>query len=460
MNEAASAIDPEPLRRFFQTGATRSFEWRRQQLLLLQQAIRSEEAAIHEALYADLKKSPEEAYATEIGLVLAEIRHTLKHLAKWMRPQKAGTNLVNLPAASRVYRDPLGVVLIIAPWNYPFQLSLIPLAAALAAGNTVVLKPSEWAPATAAIMEKLLTRIFPSEVVTVVQGDGTEIVPALIRRFRFDHIFFTGSVPVGRAIYRQAAEQLIPVTLELGGKSPVIVEKDANLRVAARRIVVGKFSNAGQTCVAPDYLLVHAAVKDRLLQHLRETIKEFYGPEPADSYDYGKIINDKRFDKLVNFLKDGSVAEGGDSKREKGYIAPTLLTDVDPNAAIMQEEIFGPLLPVFTYSTTEEAFAFVRTHPDPLAFYLFTADTSLQRTWIEGLRFGGGCINNTDWHFANPHLPFGGIGQSGIGAYHGKYSFERFTHAKAVMKTPTMIDPSIKYPPFKGKMKWFKRFIR
>ncbi|HVU98823.1 MAG TPA: aldehyde dehydrogenase family protein [Puia sp.] len=460
MNGPAVSIDPEPLRRFFQSGATRSFGWRQQQLLLLQQAIREEEAAIHAALYADLKKSPEEAYATETGLTLAEIRHALKHLAKWMRPQKAGTNLVNIPAASRVYRDPLGVVLIIAPWNYPFQLSLIPLAAALAAGNTVVLKPSEWAPATAAIVERLLTRIFPPEVVTVVLGDGAEIVPALIRKFRFDHIFFTGSNPVGRAIYRLAAEQLIPVTLELGGKSPVIVEKDANLRVAARRIVIGKFLNAGQTCIAPDYLLVHAAVKDRLLQHLRETIREFYGPEPADSYDYGKIISEKRFDTLVNFLKDGKVAEGGGADREKRYLAPTLLTDVDPNAAIMQEEIFGPLLPVFTYSTTEEALAFVRKYPDPLAFYLFTADTSLQRTWIEGLRFGGGCINNTDWHFANLHLPFGGIGQSGIGAYHGKYSFERFTHAKAVMKTPTMIDPSIKYPPFKGKMKWFKRFIR
>jgi len=459
MIEPASSIDLEPLRRFFESGATRAYQWRRQQLLLLQEAIRSEEAAIHEALYADLKKSPEEAYATETGLVLAEIRHTLKHLAKWMQPQKARTNLVNYPAASRVYRDPLGVVLIIAPWNYPFQLSFIPLAAALAAGNTVVLKPSEWAPATAAVMERLLTRLFPADTVKLIQGNGAEWVPAMIRKFRFDHIFFTGSAPVGQAIYRLAADQLIPVTLELGGKSPVIVEKDANLRVAARRIVVGKFANAGQTCIAPDYLLVHAAVKDRLLQHLRETIKEFYGPQPADSYDYGKIINEKRFDTLVDFLKDGKVAEGGDSIREKGYIAPTLLTDVDPNAAIMQEEIFGPLLPVFTYTTTEEALAFVRKYPDPLAFYLFTADASLQRQWIEGFRFGGGCINNTDWHFANPHLPFGGIGNSGIGAYHGKYSFERFTHAKAVMKTPTMIDPSIKYPPFKGKMRWFKRFI-
>ena len=460
MNEPDSNIDLEPLRRFFASGATRPYQWRRQQLLLLQQAIRSAEAAIHEALYADLKKSPEEAFATETGLVLAEIRHTLKHLAKWMRPRKTGTNLVNVPATSRVYREPLGVVLIIAPWNYPFQLSLVPLAAALAAGNTVVLKPSEWAPATAAVMETILTRLFPADAVRVVQGDGAAIVPSLIRKFRFDHIFFTGSVPVGQAIYRLAAEQLIPVTLELGGKSPVIVEKDANLRVAARRIVVGKFINAGQTCIAPDYLLVHAAVRDHLLEHLRETIKDFYSHEPRNSYDYGKIINERRWDRLVSFLADGKAYCGGDHDRKSLYIGPTLLTEVDPSAPVMQEEIFGPLLPVFSYTTTEEALAFVRKHPDPLAFYLFTADASLQRQWIEGLRFGGGCINNTDWHFANPYLPFGGIGQSGIGSYHGKYSFDRFTHAKAVMKTPTGIDPNIKYPPFKGKMKWFKRFIR
>jgi aldehyde dehydrogenase (NAD+) len=460
MHEPASPTDLEPLRRFFQSGATRSRQWRQQQLLLLQRAIRSEETAIHDALYADLKKSPEEAYATETGLVLAEIHHTLRHLAKWMRPQKAATNLVNYPAVSKVYRDPLGVVLVIAPWNYPFMLSLVPLAAALAAGNTVVLKPSEWAPATAALIEKLLTRIFPPDCVRVIQGDGAEIVPALIRRFRFDHIFFTGSVPVGQSIYRLAADQLIPVTLELGGKSPVIVEKDANLEVAARRIVLGKFANAGQTCIAPDYLLVHADIRDSLMTQLRGTIAEFYGPDPANSYDFGRIINGKRWDRLVSFLADGQPFCGGDHDRTKLYIGPTLLTAVSPAAPVMQEEIFGPLLPVFSYSTTEEALAFVRTHPDPLAFYLFTADASLQRTWIEGLAFGGGCINNTDWHFANPHLPFGGIGKSGIGAYHGKYSFERFTHAKAVMKSPTMIDPSIKYPPFKGKLKWFKRFIR
>jgi aldehyde dehydrogenase (NAD+) len=450
----------QALRSYFDSGATRPYSWRRRQLQNLQQVLRAEEAAIHAALYADLKKSPEEAFASETGLVLAEIRHTLKHLAKWMRPQKAGTNLVNIPAVSRVYRDPLGVVLVIAPWNYPFMLSMVPLAAAIAAGNTVVLKPSELAPATAAVIEKLLTRVFPPDVVQIVQGDGATVVPALIRQFRFDHIFFTGSVVVGKAIYQLAAEQLIPVTLELGGKSPVIVEKDAHLKVAARRIVIGKFLNAGQTCIAPDYLLVHTDVHDELLRHLKTTIADFYGPHPQESYDYGKIINQKRFDTLVRFLSDGKAFCGGDHHREALYIAPTLLTDVDPDAPVMREEIFGPLLPVFTYRTLEEAMSFAKRHPDPLAFYLFTADASVQRAWIEGFSFGGGCINNTDWQFANPHLPFGGIGNSGIGAYHGKYSFETFTHPKAVMKTTTSVDPSIKYPPFKGKMKWFKRFIR
>jgi aldehyde dehydrogenase (NAD+) len=460
MNEAAKFDDLDPLRRFFQSGATRPYHWRRQQLQLLLQAVRDDEAAIHEALYTDLKKSPEESYATETGLVLAEIRHTLKYLAKWMRPQKVGTNLVNLPAASRIYRDPLGVVLIIAPWNYPFQLSLIPLAAALAAGNTVVLKTYELAPATAAQVEQLLTRIFPPDVVRVVQGDGATVVPSMIRRFRFEHIFFTGSILVGKAIYRLAAEQLIPVTLELGGKSPVIVERDADLRVAARRIVLGKFLNAGQTCIAPDYLLVHADIRDALLRHLQETITAFYGADARNSYDYGKIINERRFDTLLAYLSDGRVVCGGGYDRDALYIAPTLLDEVAADSPVMREEIFGPLLPVFSYRSIDEAMAFVRQHPDPLALYLFTADKQIQKTWIEGVSFGGGCINNTDWHFANPHLPFGGIGNSGMGAYHGKYSFDLFTHAKAVMKTPTMIDPAIKYPPFKGKMKWLKRFIR
>lgn len=452
--------DISPLRDFFDTGATRDYNWRRDQLQRLRQAILDREDAIAKALHADLHKCPEETYATETGLVLAEIRHLLKHLRSWMKPHSVRTNPVNWPATSRIYHDPLGVVLIVAPWNFPFQLSLLPLAAAIAAGNTVVLKPSELAPATSALIADLLGNTFPDDIVRVIQGDGATVVPDLIREFRFDHIFFTGSIPVGRSIYRLAAEQLVPVTLELGGKSPVIVAPDADLAVSARRIVVGKFANAGQTCIAPDYLLAHADIHDQLLHHLQRTITEFYGPHPENSPDYGRIINERRFDTLVSYLTYGKIAHGGGHDRPSRYIAPTLLTDVSPEAPPMQEEIFGPLLPVFTWRTMEEALTLVKRHPDPLAFYLFTNEKNSQRQWINALPFGGGCINNTDWHFTNPHLPFGGIGNSGIGAYHGRYSLESFSHAKPVMRSYNFIDPGIKYPPFKGKMKWFKLFIR
>jgi aldehyde dehydrogenase (NAD+) len=460
MSEPSDPFDISPLRRFFETGVTRDYAWRRQQLQRLTRAILDRADAIATALGTDLNKSREEAYATETGLVLADIRFVLRELRGWMRPRNVGTNLVNWPAASRIYQDPLGVILIVAPWNYPFQLSLLPLAAAIAAGNTVVLKPSEMAPATAAVIAGLLGEIFPGNLVRVIQGDGATVVPALIRGFRFDHIFFTGSIPVGRSVYRMAAEQLVPVTLELGGKSPVVVAADADLPVAARRIIVGKFANAGQTCIAPDYLLVHEEIRDELLRHLQRTLAEFYGPLPENSPDYGRIINEKRFDTLIRYLSDGKIVHGGTYDRATRYIAPTLLTDVSPGASVMQEEIFGPLLPVFTWRTMDEALSFIRRHADPLAFYLFTGDRRLQREWISALPFGGGCVNNTVWHFANPHLSFGGIGNSGIGAYHGKYSLERFSHAKPVMRSYTFIDPRVKYPPFKGKMKWFKLFIR
>ena len=460
MNTPPATPDLSPLRRFFDTGATRDYTWRRQQLIRLRHAILDREDAIAAALHTDLHKSPEEAYATETGLVLSEIRHLLKHLRGWMRPHRVGTNPVNWPAVSKIYHDPLGVVLIIAPWNFPFQLSLLPLAAAIAAGNTVVLKPSELTPATAALIAGLINKTFPEDVVRVIQGDGATIVPALIDSFRFDHIFFTGSIPVGRSVYRMAAEQLIPVTLELGGKSPVIVTPDADLAVAARRIIIGKFANAGQTCIAPDYLLVQEDRRDDLLHNLQQTLDGFYGPHPETSPDYGRIINEKRFETLVSYLSDGRIVHGGTHDRATRYIGPTLLADVSPGAPLMQDEIFGPLLPIFTWRTMEEALAFIRRHPDPLAFYLFAKNKHIQRQWIASIPFGGGCINNTDWHFTNPHLPFGGIGNSGIGAYHGKYSLERFSHAKPVMRSFNFIDPRIKYPPFKGKMKWFKLFIR
>jgi len=451
--------DLQPLRRFFESGVTRPYEWRRRQLLLLRQMILDNEEEICAALHKDLGKSPEEAYGSELGLVLSEIRYTLRHLRQWMRSRRVGTNLVNWPSSSTVYRDPLGVVLVIAPWNYPLQLSLLPVAAALAGGNAVVLKPSELAPATAAIIEKMVTAAFQRECILVVQGDGATVVPELINQFKFDHIFFTGGVAVGRSVYQLAAQQLTPVTLELGGKSPVVVAADADLRITARRIAVGKFTNAGQTCIAPDYLLVHSKIKDELVARLREVIAEFYGEKPEESPDYGRIINGKRFDTLVGYLQQSTIIWGGQHDRNRLYIAPSLLTAA-PDQPVMQDEIFGPLLPVVPYDTMEEAVSVVRRHPDPLAFYLFTRDKGTEKMWMENVAFGGGCINNTDWHFANPHLPFGGVGNSGMGAYHGKRSFDTFTREKAVMKTPAFPDPAVKYPPFRGKMKWFKFFLK
>ena len=453
-------IDLPAMRRYFQSGAVMPYAERRRRLLLLRDSVVKHEPDIAAALYSDLKKSREESYGTETGLVIAELNTTLKHLRRWMKPRRAVTNLVNLPSSSRIYRDPLGVVLIIAPWNYPLQLALVPLIGAIAGGNCAVIKPSEHAPATAALLEKMLSDIFPPEYIRVVQGDGAEVVKRLMQSFRWDHVFFTGSIPVGKAVYQMAASQLTPVTLELGGKSPVIVERDADIPTAAKRIVLGKFINAGQTCIAPDYLLVHKDVRDELLDSLRDVIQTFYGVRPEESYDYARIIHEKRFDILVSYLSQGRVVAGGRIDRSLLFIEPTLMEDVAPDSPLMQEEIFGPILPVFTFSNMEEALTIVRRQPDPLAFYLFTKDASLERTWMEQYSFGGGCINNTVWHFANHHLPFGGVGYSGMGAYHGKYSFETFTHAKAVMQTPGWIDPAIKYPPYKGKLKWFRWFFR
>jgi len=448
------------LRDYYNTGATRPYAFRRQKLLGLKQALLKYEQEINEALYTDLKKSAEESYGTEIGLVLADINLALKNLHKWMKPQRTATNLVNLPSSSTIYRDPLGVVLIIAPWNYPFQLSMIPLIGAIAGGNCAVIKPSELAPATASIIEKIIQETYPPEYIKALQGDGAVIIPAAMNSFRFDHIFYTGSIPVGKIIYQLAASALIPVTLELGGKSPAIIESDANLRVAARRVVMGKFINAGQTCVAPDYLLVHTSIKARFVEELKKTINDFFGDDSSTSYSYGKIINEKRFDALINYLSQGRVISGGQYDKSKLFIAPTIVDDVPLDAPLMREEIFGPILPVHGFTEMSEALSIIQRNPDPLSFYVFTSNSKKEKEWIEAISFGSGCVNNTAWQFANHHLPFGGIGYSGIGAYHGKYSFDVFTHAKPVMKTPCWLDPDIKYPPFNGKMKWFKWFIR
>jgi aldehyde dehydrogenase (NAD+) len=405
--------------------------------------------------------------AAEIGeetargvIALAARTQRPQHALHFLAQLRTRTNLVNLPSSSRLYPSPLGVVLIIGPWNFPLQLLLIPAIGAIAAGNAVVLKPSEYAPATAQLISKMIHETFPENLVQVVEGDGAELVPAMMNQFRFDHVFYTGSIPVGKAIYQLAAKDLVPVTLELGGKDPCVVEADASLEVAARRIVLGKYSNAGQMCVSPDYLIVHHSVKDRLLELMKKYIVQFFGDDPSTTYGYNKIINTKNFDRLTRYLTDGKIVTGGQYNRDTLFIAPTILDEVSPHAPVMKDEIFGPILPVFPFTTQEEALALIRRHPNPLSFYIFTSSKKKEQDWIEKVQFGSGCVNNTAMQFTNHHLPFGGVGQSGIGAYHGRDSFDVFTHYKSVMKTPAWFDPALKYPPLKGKMKLLKFFIK
>ncbi|MFI5156341.1 MAG: aldehyde dehydrogenase [Chitinophagales bacterium] len=448
------------MREYFESGATRPISFRKEQLRKLKAAIYAYEKEIGQAIYADLKKSAEEVYSTETGLLIAEINVTLSHLDEWTRPKNVGTNLMNLPSSSKIYRDPLGVIFIIAPWNYPFQLSLIPLVGAIAGGNCALIKPSELAPATSAILDKIIGQIYSTEYIAVIEGDGAELVPSIMKSFRFDHIFYTGSIPVGKAIYQLAAADLIPVTLELGGKNPAIVENDAKIAVTVKRIAVGKFINAGQICVAPDYVLVHTDIQQEFVDAMKKTLQDFYGERPIESNEYGKIINERRFNKLLSYLSSSEIIYGGQHDKSKLFISPTIILNPALDSGLMSEEIFGPILPVVSFRTMDDAKKIIRLNPNPLSLYVFTSDQSKEKAWIEQIPFGGGCINNAAWQFTNPHLPFGGIGQSGMGAYHGKYSFDLFTHAKPVMKTPVWIDPSIKYPPYSGKLKWFKRLIR
>jgi len=446
------------LRDHYNTGTTRPFDFRKKQLQKLKAVIEKYEQQLYQALHEDLKKSPEECWVTENGFVLAEINNTIRQLERWMQPESTGTNLVNLPSKSYVIAEPLGVVLIISPWNYPFQLLFTPLVGAIAAGNCIVMKSSEFAPATTALMKQMIEETFEPGYILFIEGDGAHVVPEMMNNFVFDHVFYTGSTAVGKIIYQMAAQQLVPVTLELGGKSPCVVESDADIKVTAKRIVMTKFSNAGQMCVAPDYLLVHASVKDALITELKNVLQKFFGDDPRSSEYYGKIINEKQFDRLVKYFANGKIIHGGRTDKSRSYIEPTLITDVDPGSAIMTEEIFGPILPIISFDTMEQALTIINRNKNPLAFYIFTS--SKEKVWLNAVPFGGGCVNNASWHLTNHNLPFGGRGFSGTGHYHGKYSFDTFSHKKAIMKTPTWFDPSIKYPPFKGKLKLFKWIIR
>jgi len=439
-------------RQHFNTGATRPLAFRQEQLRRLQSAIEARDTEILEALRADLRKPAHEAYTSEIGFVLSDIRHALKHLPAWMKPRRRRLPLIAWPGKGCLLPEPLGDALIIGPWNYPFQLLFSPLVGALAAGNCVVLKPSEFAPHTARVISELIADTFPSEYITVVEGDRKTAEALLLEKF--DAIFFTGSTSVGKSVMAAAARHLTPVTLELGGKCPAIVCADAPLEMTARRIAWGKFMNAGQTCVAPDFVLVERQVFKPLLEALRRVIREFYGDNPQTSPDYGRIINRGHFDRLIH------CAASCKCDAEDLYIAPTLLPGVSWEDAVMQEEIFGPILPVLPFDSIDEVPSLLRERPSPLALYLFTNDRAIQDRIVAGTRSGGVCINDTIVHMLGQDLPFGGVGESGMGKCHGKAGFECFSHERAIVRRFTSFDLRFRYPPAKLSLEKLKKACR
>jgi aldehyde dehydrogenase (NAD+) len=450
----------ENMRAYFETGATQSYDFRRTQLQKLKAAVVAHEEEIYAALHKDLRKSKEECYVTENGFFLAEINNTIKKLSGWMRRESVGTNLLNFPSKSFIISEPLGVVLIISPWNYPFQLLMTPVIGAIAAGNCVVMKPSELAPATEAVMKKIIESTFEKNYVFYVEGDGATVVPELMNNFIFDHVFYTGSTMVGKIIYELAAKNLVPVTLELGGKSPCIVEADVDMKLTAKRIAMPKFSNAGQMCVAPDYVLVHESVKDAFVQEMKKALIQFFGEDTQQSGYYGRIINERQFNRLEKYLSNGKVLHGGKTDKADLFISPTLLEITNTNDAVMQDEIFGPILPIIGFKTMEEALVIIKQHKNPLAMYVFTKNSAKEKLWLNAVAFGGGCVNNASYQLTNHNLPFGGRGTSGTGNYHGKYSFDTFSHKKSIMKTYTWLDLWLKYPPFTGRMGFFKKIIK
>ena len=444
-------------RTYFNTGATRTAAFRRQALERLRAALLEHEEELNAALLADLNKAPAESYFTETGMVLEELRFQLKHFEKWARPRRVITPLAQFPSRGERLPEPYGCVLIMAPWNYPVQLCLTPLAWAIAAGNCAVVKPSAYAPASSAAIAKLLGEIFPPEFVAVVEGGRAENRTLLEQKF--DYIFFTGSPAVGREVMAAGAKNLTPVTLELGGKSPVIVDSTADIPLAARRIAFGKVLNAGQTCVAPDYLLLHRSVKDAFVREYRRALEEFF---PGG--DYGElpcIVNDKHFRRASRLLAGQRVLIGGETDATRRFIAPTLLDETDPAAPVMQEEIFAPILPMLCWQEREEAVRFVQSRPKPLALYLFTRDREMERAVFDQCSFGGGCLNDTIVHLACSGLPFGGVGNSGMGSYHGKQSFDTFTPYRSVLKKANWLDLPMRYHPYSGeKLRWIKRFLK
>lgn len=432
-------------REFFESGATRPVSFRMEALRKLQKAIKDNEALLNEAMKADLNKSPFETYMTETGLVLDEIRFHLKHLPRWAKKRSVKTPIAQFHAKSFAAPEPYGTALIMSPWNYPVQLCLDPLVGAISGGNCVILKPSAYAAATSSAIAKIIGETFSPEYIAVIEG-GREQNSALLEEV-FDYIFFTGSVEVGKTVMAAASRNLTPVTLELGGKSPVIVDETANLKIAARRVAFGKVLNAGQTCIAPDYLFIHETVKDKFIEEFAKALKRFF--PKGDWEDFPVIISEKHFKRVTRLLEGEKAVIGGSFDESRRFIEPTVLTDITTDSPIMQEEIFGPILPVMTYTDLDECIRFIRSRPKPLAFYLFTKSRSAEEKILNTCSFGGGCINDTIIHLANQEMGFGGVGYSGMGSYHGKRSFDTFTHYRSIVKKYNWIDLPMRYHPYK-----------
>ena len=445
---------------FFRTGTTKTAAFRLGKLQLLEQMLRQHENDIEEALHADLRKHPQEVYMTELGPVYEEIRTQQRMLRKWMKPRKVPSPLYIMPSSSYIYPEPVGNVFIISPWNYPILLTYRVAAGAIAAGNTLLIKHSEHAPHTSALMAQLIQRHFPEEYMHVMEGVGEEVIPPLLDQFYFGKIFFTGSTMVGKKIMQMAAKHLSPVCLELGGKTPCIVDDTANLTLAAKRIVWGKMLNAGQSCVAPDYLLVNERVKDTLIDAIRDEIHRCFGEDMRHNKDYGRIINEHRYRHLKSLMQSGDIIMGGSTDDADLFMELTLLGKVPADAPIMREEIFGPLMPVFTYKEKEEVLKLIDKNPHPLALYLFSTDKTTQDFFLDRVSFGGGCINETIFQLGNPHIPFSGVGPSGMGGYLGKYSFDAFTHYKGVVKKWNFPEVFFRFPPYNStKARLWRLFI-
>ena len=447
----------EAQHKYYQSGATRPTEFRKEMLKRLQRAIRANEKLLADALKQDLNKSETESYMCETGMVLEELSYHIKHVAKWAKERRVKTPLAQFSAKSYISPEPYGVALIVSPWNYPVQLCLNPLIGAISAGNCAVVKPSAYAAATSTAIAKLIGDTFPPEYIAAVEGGRAEN-QALFEE-KFDYIFFTGSVEVGKTVMQAAAKHLTPVTLELGGKSPAIVDETADIKLAARRIAFGKVLNAGQTCVEPDYLLIHRSVKDAFISEYQDALEQFF--PNGDMRDMVNIISEKHYNRVKGLIQGESIALGGTFDDERRFIAPTLLDDVSPDAPIMQQEIFGPVLPMISFDTLSEVISFVNSRPKPLAFYIFTTDKAAERRLLDSCSFGGGCVNDTIIHLASSALPFGGVGESGMGSYHGKKSFDTFTHERSIVNKSTKVDLPMRYFPYsKRKLRIIKMFMK